>query len=260
MSSLTETLAQAGLESISAEIYLILVQNGEMAVPQVLEKTDLSRASVYEALSELLALGYVEYRKDGRNAFYKPVHPNKLFGLIEEKKRELSLFEREMKNTIKSLIGEYNLANNKPGVRFFEGEEGIREVIFDSLNAKNEILTYLDVDATQNYISNINKEYVKQRIEKNIYKRQIAPDTPFTRERYKKYSPLLEVRLMPKDMKPFNTSVQIYNNTISFSTLNEKKMIGVIIEDKQIVDLHRSIFEYVWKQLSPLSTPQTHQD
>ena len=124
MPSIQETLETAGLEPIVAEIYLILVENGELTVPKVLEHTDLSRASIYDALAELLAKEYVEYRKEGRNAFYRPVHPNKLFGLIEDKKREVALLEGEMGETVSSLVGAYNLANNKPGVQYFEGDEG----------------------------------------------------------------------------------------------------------------------------------------
>jgi len=254
MPTIQDSLINAGFEPSTAEIYVILAQNGELSVPQILAKTQLSRAGVYDALNILLAGEYLEYRKEGRSAFYKPVHPNKLYGLSEQKKRETALLEDEMRATIGSLIGSYNLSQNKPGVRFFEGEEGIKEVTFDSLEAKDGILTYLDVEATQKQIAEMNKEYVKKRVEKNILKKMIVPDTLATRERYKNYSPLLEVRLMPPSVKPFKTIVQIYNKKVSFSTLNEKKMIGVIIEDEQISELHRSIFEFVWNALPPFQT------
>ncbi|MFA4831444.1 MAG: helix-turn-helix domain-containing protein [Patescibacteria group bacterium] len=243
------TLTNYGFEPSEAEIYQILVENGEMSVPRILQKTQLSRASVYDSLTMLMAKDLLDYRKDGRTALYKPTHPNKLFGLIEQKKRETALLNQEMEETIRGFTGAFNLSQNRPGVRFFEGEEGIKEVTFDSLKSNGDILTYLDVDATQKYIAEMNKEYVAERVRLNIKKRMIVPDTPQTRERYKNYSPLLEVRLMPPNIKPFRTITQIYNNTVSFSTLNEQKMIGVIIEDEQIAELHRSVFEFVWQSL-----------
>ncbi len=257
MNTIQDSLTKAGLEPSVAKIYTILVENNELPVGEIITKSELSRAGAYDALNLLLAQGYVEYRKEGRNAYYKALHPNKLFALIEQKKRDGVLFEQEMNETIRSLVGAYNLANNRPGVRFFEGEEGIRKVTFDSLEAKDEILTYLDVDATQKYIPELNKEYVAERVKLGIKKRQIAPDTSFTRERYKKYSPLLEVRLMPANIKPFKTIVQIYNKKVSFTTLNEQKKIGILIEDEQISELHRSIFEFVWATLPPLKEETT---
>ena len=247
MSTITDSLEKAGFEPSVAQIYTILAESGELSVGQIVEKSKLSRAGAYDALNLLLAQAYIEYRKEGRNAFYKAVHPDKLYGLIEEKRRETTQLEDEVKGAIKALTGAFNLTQNKPGVRFFEGIDGIREVIFDSLSAKKEILTFLDVDATQQHIEDINREYVKERVRLGIKKRQIAPDTEKTRTRYQNYSPLLEVRLMPPNIKPFQTSIQIYNNTVSFSTLNDKKMIGIIIEDEQIAMTIRSLFECIWQ-------------
>lgn len=252
MSSIQETLVSAGLEPSTAKIYLILAENGELPVSEIITKSELSRAGAYDALNMLMAKEYIEYRKEGRNVFYKALHPDKFYSLIEQKKRNEALFEQEMNETIRSLVGMYNLGNNQPGVRMFEGDEGIKEVTMDSLEAQDEILTYLDVEATQKYLAETNKEYVAERVKRNIKKRQIAPDTPATRERYKNYSPLLEVRLMPANIKPFKTIVQIYNKKVSFSTLNDEKKIGVIIEDEQISELHRSIFEFVWNALPPI--------
>lgn len=252
MSQNLDILTQA-MEPNMASIYLILAENGEMVVPELVKKTKLSRTIIYEALAELLAKGFLEYRKERRNAYYKIKHPGKIMDLAEEKKREANLFGDELSNVVKNLTGVYNLNNHKPGVRFFEGDEGIKIVTFDSLQAKGEILTFVDVDATQKNISEINKEYVAKRLKLGIKKRQIAPDTAATRARYQNYSPLLEVKLMPLTIKPFKTIVQIYNQTVSFTTLNEQKKIGVLIEDEDISQFLRSLFEFVWNTLPALN-------
>lgn len=259
MPTIQETLANCGFEPSVANIYLILAQNGELSVSQIIEKTGLSRAGAYDALNILLSNEYIEHRKEGRNVFYKIYHPSKLFQIVEERKREDSLFEKDVAETVKTLVGSYNLSNNKPGVRFFEGEEGMREATFDSLKATGTIYTFLDVDATQKFAGEMNKEYVKERIKRKIFKKQISLDTPFTRERYRTLSPadrFLEVRLLPAGQNPFQTGLQIYNNTISYSTLTADKKIGVIIEDESIARMQKSLFEYIWKSLPPLPASQ----
>jgi hypothetical protein len=58
---------------------------------------------------------------------------------------------------------------------------------------------------------------------------------------------------------PFNSVMQIYEGKVSYITLSDKGMIGVIIQDSNIYQMHKSIFEYVWSgakgfnQLAPLS-------
>ncbi|EKD67599.1 MAG: transcriptional regulator, TrmB [uncultured bacterium] len=253
MSHIHKILQSLNFSPVETEIYLILAENEKLNVSAIIEKTQKSRTAVHTALNALLAKDFILYEKVGREAFYSLAHPHKLYGLLEEKKLDDARQYEDVSSAINSLVGSYQLTQNKPGVRFFEGIDGIMEVINDSLKAKGEILTYLDVEATQAYISKENKEYVQKRLELGIHKRMIAPDTDMTRERYRNYNPNIEVRLMPAHIKPFHTSVQIYNNSISFSTIQEEKMIGILIEDANIAQLHKSVFEFVWESLPPLT-------
>src|SRR3989339_1643167 len=140
MPSSKETLHQFGFTDSEADIYLALNTRGEMDVPSLAKELGLSRTAIYDVLNTLLAKGYIDYRKQGRNAYYKAGHPNKLAGLLEEKKRETALLAGDMEETIRQLTGSFNLAQNKPGVRFFEGEEGLREAALDSLKTKEGII------------------------------------------------------------------------------------------------------------------------
>lgn len=250
MPSIHETLTTAGLDAIAAEIYLVLVDYGESTVPQVLQHTELSRASVYDALADLLAKEYVEYRKEGRNAFYKPLHPNKLFGLLEERKREVALLEGEMGETIRSLVGSYNLSQNKAGVRFFEGEEGMQAILEDSLTSKETILTFADIEAINTHIDDVNTAYVKKRDDLGIKKRAIIADTPFARDYLKTYHvDTTDIRFIGGKAHPFKNVMQIYDGKVSYLTLTKEKMVGVIIQDQEVYDMHRSLFEYIWSTL-----------
>jgi sugar-specific transcriptional regulator TrmB len=69
------------------ELLQILIEQGESTVSTILTHTTLSRTSVHDALNSLLAKDILEYRKEGRNAYYKSVHPNKLYAVLEEKNR-----------------------------------------------------------------------------------------------------------------------------------------------------------------------------
>ena len=246
MSSIQETLQQAGFEPSVADIYVALIENGELSVPSIKEQVQLSRAAIYEGLNQLMAEDFVEYRKEGRNAFYKAAHPNKLFGLIEQKKREIALFEGEMKETIETLTGAYNVADHRPGVRFFDGKEGFGEALSDTLSAE-EIYTYIDLESVKKHAQEINKPYVEARRKKGINKKLLILDTPENRAFMEQQgSELSDFRFLPKNMKPFKTGMQIYKNRISYFTLREKNSIVVIIDDPDIYTMHKHMFEYLW--------------
>lgn len=41
--------------------------------------------------------------------------------------------------------------------------------------------------------------------------------------------------------------MQIYDNKISYITLEPKRMMGVIVEDRHLYEMHLYFFEYIWR-------------
>ena len=66
MDTLHQTLTNLGLEPLASTIYLLLIKEGELSVSLIQKHTNLSRTSIYEGLSVLLANSLVEYRKEGK--------------------------------------------------------------------------------------------------------------------------------------------------------------------------------------------------
>lgn len=260
MSAITDSLIKAGFEPSVAEIYTILVESGELSVGQIVEKSKLSRAGAYDALNLLLAQSFVEYRKEGRNAFYSAVHPDKLYGLVEEKKRESALLEDEMKNAIKSLTGAFNLTQNKPGVRFFEGEEGLKEALFHSLEAEDIIYTFADSKTIDAYAKGLDEEYVQQRMKKGIKKRIIMTDTPESRDYISKMDKTYtEAKLIDPLKHPFTIATEVYNNHVSYLTTSKDRgeVTAFLITHPQIAQFQKTIFEFVWNSLPEFKKEQS---
>lgn len=254
MSDIQTILERAGMDPKSSEIYLILVQNGESTVPDILQHTELSRATVYDMLSYLIAEDFVTYRKEGRVAYYAPVHPNRLFALFEQKKQDLALLEQDMKVAVQSLSGSYSLGQHRPGVRYFEGVEGIKEILEDSLTSREEIYTYADIEAIVTYIDDINTEYVEKRDALGIKKKAIIADTSFSREYLRTYHiETTDIRFLGAGTMPFHNVMQIYDDKISYITLTEHAIVGVIIQDAAIANMHKSLFLFSWQQLEVIA-------
>lgn len=249
-SSITQSLIDLGLGENDAKMYEILLANPDATIPFLKQKSPFSRTMLYYILESLEGYELLEKKETGKKTVYNAAPPEKLEEFIRDQEKELQRQKSMLKEVIVDLGSMYRLAHNKPGVRFYEGIDGVHEVTFDSLKATSTIYTFADTIAMEKYMGEINREYVKQRILKKIPKKIIAVDVPFVREHYRNINPeFTEVKLMPGNSLPFKTGTQIYNNTVSYSTLTDKKMIGVIIEDENISQMHRSVFEYVWNSL-----------
>lgn len=251
--SYTQSLVEAGLTQDQALTYEILIQNGPMQASRIHRKSTLSRPLIYKVLGDLEGLGLVE--KDENNspvATFKAAHPLKLKEILDRRFEAAQHAKSAMEGAISKLISDFNLVSGKPGIRFYEGKEGVREVINDALTSKTEIYSYVDIETIEREIPEISRDFAKARIKLGLKKRNIGIDTPENRKAIEDYfTEVTEERLIPWKSPSFGTVMQIYDNKVSYLTLGEQ-MIGVIIADPHIFEMHKALFEFTW------SSPQTY--
>ena len=136
-------------------------------------------------------------------------------------------------------------------MQFFEGRDGALKVIDDSFSTKTEILSYVDSEAVDKYFGLDNEIYLKKRSKTNIKKRIIYLDGDYVRKRrIVSNMSLTQIRLVPAPA-PFAAVMQIYDNKVTYITLEPDKIVGVIIEHPNIALLHRNMFEAAWSVGTP---------
>lgn len=248
----SEILTQLGLNQSQIEVYNHLLTGGEQPAAKISLKTSLNRTNVYNVLAELARLGLVEetpkgQAKKGAKTTYRLIHPNKLRDLLESKSKELQQAQTSLASSLPRIISDFNLAVGRPGVRFYEGNEGLAKVMEDSLTAQSEILTYVDAEAVEKYIKKENDAYVKKRRKLGKKKKILVPDSEFNKKFFQALgSAQTDVRYLDFAMPEFSAAMQIYDDKITYITMQSKKMIGIIIEDELIAKMHKSLFEYNW--------------
>jgi hypothetical protein len=161
-----------------------------------------------------------------------------------------------MEEVIRSMVGSYNVSESKPGVRFFEGVEGIKQALNDSLNAKEPILTMGDMEIALTNFKEVNDEYISKRKKKGIHKLAIGRDTENIRLLLQSYdTTITSVRLLSDEKQEFkHIVIEVYDNTISFLTLKSDTLHAVLINSPQIASVHKSLFFILWNQAAEISS------
>jgi sugar-specific transcriptional regulator TrmB len=242
-----ESLQQMGLTKDQAAVYEILIQNGPQPARAVHQKSTLSRPLAYKVLDELIALGLVEKNDPpGKVSRFSAAHPLKLKEITEKRLEAAQGAKHSLDGLMGKLISDFNLQSGKPGIRFFEGKDGIRECINDALTSKTEIYSYVDIDTVEKEIPDISRDFAKARQKLGLKKKNIGVDTPENRAEIEGYyTDVTEERLIPWPAAAFGTVMQIYDGKVSYFTLGEQK-IGIIIADPHVYEMHRSLFEFTW--------------
>lgn len=246
----TEHLTNAGLSEGEAIIYDFLLKNGEKSAGDIIEGTGLKRGNTYNILESLVTKSLIIQAEKNKVAHFRIENPRALLDYIDNRKIELNNKKHALEGILPSLISQYQLNTNKPVVSYYEGEDGISKVIEDTLTSKGELLQYMDIEEIHKHIKKVSVGYLEKRKKLNIKKKILCLNSAYALNYYKdntknEYS---EVHFIEKLETSFDVSMHIYDNKVSYFSFTGGKLIGVIIDDTNIANMHRHLFNDLFEK------------
>lgn len=247
-------LIEAGLSEEQALVYSSLLEKGPMKAGSISSWTGLKRGLIYKVLGQLDSMGLVSKKGgEGTVAVFFPEHPSQLTVIMEQKEKAFALAKEAVSFSLGSLSSKFNLLSGKPNVLFYEGKEGIEKVLEDTLNSKDEVLTYADIEIIEKYFKDINEKYVLKREKLNIKKRVLVIENDFSKKFFKElynknpeYFSVTDLRIAKTKINQVEGAMQVYENKVGIITISNENLIGIIIEDERISKLFRSMFEAIY--------------
>lgn len=245
---LSEILVQLGLNDKEALIYSLLLKAGPTGIKPILSDTGLKRGNAYYHLDSLIAKGMVKKLDEkGKPVRFMAKHPENLELLLAKQKNRLFEAEDILKRQLPELRSLYQLIALKPGVKFYEGSEGAKKIVEDTLTSRTEVYSYTDLEIVDKFFSQYNQSYVGQRKEKGITKKMIVADSIYNRQHAKSLiNPNTDIKLI-SGATSFAAIMYIYDNKISYINLDPKHLISTIIEHQSFYKMHKSLFELHWQ-------------
>ncbi len=244
-------LIEAGLSEEQSAVYSALLDKGPLKAGAIASWTGIKRGLIYKVLDQLENMGLItEKGGAGTVAVFSPNHPSRLSEIMEQKEKSLALAKETVSFSLGALSSKFNLLSGKPNVQFYEGKEGIKKVLEDTLTTTKgtEICAYGDIESILKYIPDINKSYSEQREKLGIKRKGFVIDTPKAREIIQNYhTEITDTKFIKYNTLEIETLMQIYENKISYITLKENSMIGIIIEDPFIYKMQKAIFDHLWE-------------
>lgn len=237
-------LGELGLAEKEAKVYLASLELGSGAVQEIAKKANINRATTYVIIEKLMKKGLMSSVEKGKKTYFQVEDPKRLLTLLEEQEEGLKRKEEEFKKYLPELETLFNIAEEKPKVRFFEGKEGLIAIREDYFKAKDkEVLGFFAIDEEKNVFSEEErKEAFKKRIEKEIKLKVLHTSS----ERVGKKMEFTVDRFIPEDKFPLSSSFIIYDDKIGIVSL-KGKLVGVIIENREISNTFRSVFNLAWE-------------
>ena len=244
-------LTRLGLSEGEISIYTALLEHGQLDVAAIIEKSGLKKGDCYNKLYSLSELGLIEELKKVKIQQYRLADPRTLEEVASRQYIAASQAKSELEGILPGILSMYTLTYHKPGIVLFEGEEAMRRILTDTLESDSEVLQFVDVEAFTDQYPKVNDEYVRNRIKLKRHKRVIVPESTASHEYGQMQAgSLFSIRYISHEFAFRNVSMYLYGNKISYLTLAQERMLGIIIEDPLLCRMHRQLFEFSWSQAS----------
>jgi HTH-type transcriptional regulator, sugar sensing transcriptional regulator len=224
------------------KVYTAALMLGEASMQDLATRSGVKRSTIYTFIDKLKDRGLIQETAKGKRKVYSAVEPEQL---LEIEKTRL----KELEQVIPELKAIHNKSRKKPKVTFYEGIEGIEAVYADVLKEKKEVLTFEDLDQLKKMVSKSFYQYFPpERSRKGILLKSISRDSEFAREFTKRNIGLLRETKFIKT-ESLKTDINIYADKVALMSLNEQSPFCVLIEDPNIAQTLRLVWNELWNRL-----------
>lgn len=233
-------LGELGIGRSKGVVYLATLELGHGSVQEIATKAGLPRTTVHEILQQLLAWGLVSFTTKGRSRVYLAEKPTKLRQRLKEKEARLN-----------SVLPELNLLFNteglRPRMRLYEGAQGVKTVLEDTLAAPDKLL-YGILSMEDLYEIPGRKymdEYVARRVAAEVRLKVIRSPEKDVADIWKtSKDELRELRYAPSYLV-FPVTIYLYDSKVSVIS-TKRENFGMIIESVDLFQTIKSLFDVVW--------------
>lgn len=247
---LIESLINLGLNEKEARIYLALLSLGKTTAYHVAVRSGLKKPTTYVILDNLVTKGFaLKIPYEDKHIFIAK-SPKECLAIAKEK---LSATE-EM---IPELIAIQKRETAKASVSYYEGLDGIREMnkklvsVMKSKPAseRNFVAFYAHQKETpkflQKYWLELTEELNRERIRRS-YITTKHPSINWYLQKETIQRSGVEIKALSEKEYSSNISIEIYDKFVQI--ISHRYIQGILIENPDIADVMKQIFELVWKQ------------
>ena len=248
---LAAKLQSVGFTNKQAKVYVAALFLGPSAVQKIAEQAEINRATAYVILDELAKMGLVSESTQGKKTVFVAEPPTSIDRYLDDQSKALVSKKDELKNLLPGLneMSRSTDGAEVPVVRFYKGKKGIMQTSSESrrkAKAGDEVYGIANVDEVEAIFPGHTDENAVLRVRKKLSSKVLYYSVSQPLPSSKKIS-----RKTKRIKTPVMADITLYPSRATLVTYAGEDSTGIVIENKQIVETLRVVFELAW---------QNHQD
>jgi sugar-specific transcriptional regulator TrmB len=250
-----DSMAALGLKPGSQEVLLYLIEHGVSSVAEISHSLSTPKSSIYDALEELVRHSLVTEYSENRSKTFGVSDVNQI---IHKSNQSLE----RLKHANELLVSYIQTAEpirqvSKPKIKFYFGDDGIRQAFRDTMWHKDcketflmwptkemvDILTpeFCDWHASGRIEHGVMMYVIHKESDKKWENRPEAKQLNQTRG----WADLRELRYAPKNMN-WSMSYWIYDDKCLFAS-GGAEHFAFVVQSREFVELMKILWKQVWE-------------
>ncbi len=247
--TLIKTLQEFWLTTKDAQVYMTTLELWQAPTSMIARYCGYKRVSTYVILEDLVRKGMMRCVTKNKIKTYSVVELNQIVNQEKTRIQHLETLLPDFTNIADSLRG-------KPKTQVFEWLEAMKEAYKDLLSNGQVIYSFLGAHAAdQKIVDWLNKEFLPQRLKKQIVANVLVCKTegnkkkydPHTHNKSNKQKVLTNIKTLKEKQFSLNSEVNIYgNDKLAIMLFTAKEMSAIMIQSKQLYETMKAIFDFMW--------------
>jgi len=254
---LENVFAELDLKPVEHQVFFKLMEGGSSTAGALAQKMDIPRATLYGYLENLQSAGLISSVIESGVKVFAPEPPEKISLLYQQKIERMQVQQQKLTDQLTDLSQRMTQSRHKPAVRYFEGRQGIQNMLQDMLLHHNiTVHSFWPIKAMVGVLSfdflwGFNIQRIHQDIRlKAIWPPNQAVDVKKTQFMASAPEHLREARLAPASIDS-EVSYMVYcDKVMVMSSLEEN--YGFIIESPAMARMMLTQFNLIWGVSEPL--------
>jgi len=244
MTSWDKLLRSLGFTESESKLYLVSLEAGPATVQDLAKKAKISRVTAYAAVDALMRNTLMSTIQQGKKRLFTAESPDRLISFVQNRMQHMQSTLKEVESSVEEL--RLLQRGEKPVVKMFTGEEGIRAIqndmlemapkALDEISNFDELLRLYPTEGNREFFQKLDNIRPKRRlIQYSNGENKIRGGFPD------------EHIAVIKETGPtkFFAEMMVYGNHLVLSTLRGE-IIYILIESQDLADAFREVFGHMW--------------
>lgn len=251
---LLEALEEFGLNRLEAKIYLHLLDKQPKSILEIAKELHMPRTSVYDNSLKLSEKGLIQKIIKYKSQKFQ-AYPLKILQDVIDKQRSKADKLQEHLVNLEERLRQQSLPLANTEVRYYHGRQGFQQMMWNMLSVEGETIGY----SVFGRVEVVGGAFIK-RLQDEIVKRNIVDRVISTFKAYKAVDPstynerdtFQQTRIVKEGTIHISGDTTIYNNIFAVCYWQHGEVVGIEIENAELVKTQKSIFETLWELAEPV--------